>query len=30
MSDTLAVMPMNGQAAGQNGRKRRENDGAYE
>ncbi|XP_030561351.1 histone H3.v1 [Drosophila novamexicana] len=26
MSDTLAVMPMNGQAAGQNGRKRREND----
>ncbi|XP_017868710.1 PREDICTED: serine-aspartate repeat-containing protein I isoform X2 [Drosophila arizonae] len=26
MSDTLAVMPMNGQAAGQNGRKQRSND----
>jgi len=29
MSNSIAVMPMNGQAGGQNGRKRRDNEGAY-
>jgi len=29
MFTPIAVMPMNGQEGGQNGRKRRDNEGAY-